>query len=211
MTGKDKKNGSQPKPHKDETGTIAEKQSKEAPKENKSEGKTQKEAALNEAKARVKILKSAADEIRARIKAERAEIIHNPSSIHGELERARLNWEKLQSELDQTKGFSQKRKDEIDQWKSWYEKLPTAEKQSGLERLQSEIAWRAKELASNGEKINELIPKEFEARGVFEMAKLKLAAFEAGVHKLPMEKDRRLISVLDELDKGLAAVARLES
>lgn len=209
MASKGKKNGSKSKPHKDDKDTVPEKQPKDAPKENKSEAKAQKEAALNEAKARIKILKSTAEEIRARIKAERPETIHDPSVIQVEIERARLNWEKVQSELDQAKGLSQKRKNEIDEWKAWYEKLPTAEKQSGLERLQREIAWRANELASNGEKINELIPKEFEAKGVFEMAKLKLAAFQAGVHKLPMEEDPRLKSVLTELDKGFAAVAGL--
>lgn len=210
MASKGKKNGSKLKPQKNDTDAVPKKLPKEKPSENKSKAEIQNKVALKEAKARVKLLKSAADEIRARIKAERAETIHDPSVIQVEIERARINWEKVQSELDQAKGLSQKRKDEIDEWKAWYEKLPTAEKQSGLERLQSEIGWRANELATNGQKINELIPKEFEARGAFEMAKIKMEAFRAGVHQLPEDEDPRLKGVLAEMDKGVAAAAGLE-
>lgn len=210
MPIKDSKSKSPVKHHQNDPGAVPKKQSNEKPSQKKSEAEKQNKVKLNDAKERVKVLKSSADEIRVRIKAERAEAIHDPSIIQAEIERVRLNWEKVQSELDQAKGLSRKRKDEIDEWKTWYEKLPLAEKETGLARLQNEIKWRAAELEDNGKRINELIPQEFEARGVFEMAKLKLDAFNAGVHQLPEDKDPRLKGVLAELDKENAVVARLE-
>jgi hypothetical protein len=42
------------------------------------------------------------------------------------------------------------------------------------------------------------------------MAKLKMEAFRAGVHKLPIEEDPRLKGVLAEVDRGVSAVAQME-
>ena len=50
---------------------------------------------------------------------------------------------------------------------------------------------------------------EIEAMGAFEMANQKLAAFKAGVHKLPIEKDPRLKGVLAEVEAATAEVAKL--
>lgn len=202
---------SQLKPKKDNKKVDPGKQSKEEPPvKNKTEDQIENKVALKEAKTRVKMLQSAWGGIRAQIEAERRQGITDPAALQVEVDRAQLAWQKIQSELNQAKELSQKRKDEIDGWKAWYGRLPKAEKPTGLERLQREIKWRADELASNGEKIGKLIPKEFEVRGVFEMAKQKQAAFQAGVHKRAIEEDPRLKSLRAELDKTVAAVEQLE-
>jgi hypothetical protein len=210
VTKKDKKPGSKSEPRKEDKNAASRNQPKKETIEKKGEAENEDSAALKEAKEQVKAMHSAVEKIRALIKAEREEGIHDPFVLQAEIDRARLNWEKAQSELSQSKGLSRKRKDEIDEWKAWYEKLSLDEKPAGLERLQSEIKWRAAELDANGRKINDLILAEMESREALEMAKLKLEAFHAGVHKLPLNKDPRLICAMAELDKGTAVVASLE-
>ena len=210
MANKETKPGFDLKPQKDDWKGEPGKPSQEKHAE-KEEAKRLKKMALEETKARAKSLKFTADGMREQIMKERAQLIHGPSSIQAEIDQTRLAWEKVQSDLDQVKGLSRKRKDEIDEWKAWYENLSMEEKPSGLERLQKEIGWRADDLSSNGEKINELNLRELEARGAYEMAILKLEAFHAGVHKRPLEEDPRLVGVMAELDKETASVAQLES
>jgi hypothetical protein len=210
MTKKDKKPVSQSDPGKDDKNNATGNQSKKETIGNKDEAEIKNTAALKEAKAQVKAMHSAVDSLRALIIAEREEGIHDPSVLQAEIDQARFNWEKSQLELSQAKGLSRKRKDEIDEWKAWYDRLSMDEKLAGLERLQNEIKWRAAELDANGKKINDLILAELEARGALEMAKLKLEAFLAGAHKLPIHKDPRLASAMAELDRGSAVVASLE-
>jgi hypothetical protein len=209
MTKKDKKPVSQSEPGKDDKDTATGNQAKKETIGNKDEAEIKNTAALKEAKAQVKAMHSAVDSIRALIIAEREEGIHDPSVLQAEIDQARFDWEKSQLELSQAKGLSRKRKDEIDEWKAWYETLSMEERPAGLERLQNEIKWRAAELDANGRKINDLILAEMELRGALEMAKLKLEAFLAGYHKLPINKDPRLVSAMAELDRGAAVVASL--
>lgn len=210
MTRKNGNSKSQLKPKKGNKDVSPENEPKEEPPENqKTEDQIETDVTLDEAKTRVKILRSALVEIRAQIESERAEGTSDRLVLQRQVHRARSKWEKTHSDLNQAKRLSRKRKDEIDQWKAWYEKRPPAEKPAGLERLQKEIKWRADELASNGEKINILIPQEFEARGALEMAKQRLAAFRAGAHKRRIDEDPRLKSLRDELEKTVAAIDRL--
>jgi len=179
------------------------------PTKKKTKAQIEKQIALTEAKTRVKVLKSALAELSAQIKTERAEGMPDPSVLQADIVRAQSRFEKVQSELSQAKALSRKRKNEIDEWKGWYEKLPNEEKPAGLASLNNEIRWRAAELDSNGQKINELMLSEIEATGALEMANQKLAAFKAGVHKLPFEKDPRLKGALTEIDKAVAEMTRL--
>jgi hypothetical protein len=203
----------QPKlsPNESSTGAKAKKQSKEKNKDEKKAIKEQKKVAFREAKEREKFLRTSVDKIRAQVINERAQAARGPAEIQKEFNRALQDWKTVQSELEKAKELARKRKDEIDEWKTWYEKLPAAEKASSIDRLQNEIRWRADELATNGNKINELIPKEFETRGKFEMAKQKLDAFHAGVHKRPIEEDPRLTSIISVLGKQTAAITQLKS
>jgi hypothetical protein len=210
VTNKDKKPGSSSEHRKDDKNGVTGNQPKKETIEKKDEAEIRNELALKEAKEQVKELHSAVNKIRAQILAERETGVQDPFVLQAQIDSARLNWEKAQSDLILAKGLSRKRKDEIDEWKAWYEKLSNEEKPAGLERLQSEIKWRAAELDANGRKINDLILAEMESRGALEMAKLKLEAFHAGVHKLPLNKDPRLISAMAELDKSAAVVASLE-
>jgi chromosome segregation ATPase len=180
-----------------------------SPGEQKTKAQSRNAAALKEARQRVRGLKSTVVQLRAQIKAERAEGLPEPPVLRADVARAQAQLEKAQAELSQAKALSRKRKDEIDEWKAWYEKLPDAEKPAGLITLQSEINWRAAELDSNGQRINSLMLAELEAMGAFEKANQKLAAVEAGVHKLPVEKDPRLKSALNELNKAVAKTAKL--
>jgi len=185
------------------------KQPKAKPPVKKTKAQIEKQLALKEAKTRLKILKSALSEIKAQVKAERKQEPPSLDALRADVSMAQGRLEKVQSELSQAKALSRKRKDEIDEWKGWYAKLPEQEKPAGLASLNNEINWRAAELDSNGQKINELMLTEIEAMGAFEMANQKLAAFEAGVYKLPIEKDPRLKSVLAEVEAATAEVAKL--
>ena len=185
------------------------KQPKARPPIKKTKAQKEKQLALKEAKTRLKILKSALSEIKAQVKAEREQDPPSLESLQAAVSSAQGRLDKVQSELSQAKALSRKRKDEIDEWKGWYAKLPEQEKPAGLTSLNNEINWRAAELDSNGQKINELMMAEIDAMGILEMANQKLAAFEAGVHKLPIEKDPRLKGVLAEVDKAMAEVAKL--
>jgi predicted nuclease with TOPRIM domain len=185
------------------------KQPKAKPPVKKTKSQIEKQLALKEAKTRLKILKSALREIKAQVKAEHEQEPPSLETLQADVSTAQSRLEKVQSELSQAKALSRKRKDEIDEWKGWYAKLPEEEKPAGLVNLNNEINWRAAELDTNGQKINELMLAEIEATGAVEMANQKLAAFEAGVHKLPVEKDPRLKGVLAEVDSAMAEVAKL--
>jgi len=175
----------------------------------KTKAQIEKQAALKEARTRVRILKSALKEIREQVQAERDEGLPDLATLQAVASSAKTGLDKVQSELGQAKALSKKRKNEIDEWKKWYEKLPAEEKAAGLANLQNEIHWRAAELDANGQKINTLMMSELEAMGAFEIASQKLAAFESGVQDLPVEKDPRLKKVLAELDKATVQVAKL--
>ena len=210
MAGKSaKKSKSTLKPKKAKGKVAAKKQPKAKSPVKKTKAQMEKQLALKEAKTRLKILKSALREIKAQVRAERKLGPPSLESLQAAVSTAQSRLEEVQSELGQAKALSRKRKDEIDEWKGWYAKLPEEEKPAGLVSLNNEINWRSAELDSNGQKINELMLAEIEATGVLEMAKQKKAAFEAGVHKLPIEKDPRLKGVLAEVDKTMAEVAKL--
>jgi Tfp pilus assembly protein FimV len=210
MAGKSaKKSKPTLKPKKAKGKFAAKKQPKVKSPVKKTKAQIEKQLALKEAKTRLKILKSALREIKAQVKAERKLEPPSLESLQAAVSTAQSQLEKVQSELSQAKALSRKRKDEIDEWKGWYAKLPEEEKPAGLVSLNNEINWRSAELDSNGQKINELMLAEIEATGVLEMAKQKKAAFEAGVHKLPIEKDPRLKGVLAEVDKTMTEVAKL--
>jgi hypothetical protein len=188
---------------------VAKKQSKVKSPVKKTKAQIEKQLALKEAKARLKILKSALAEVRAQVQAEREQAPPSLESLQADVSVAQSRLEKVQSELSQAKALSRKRKDEIDEWKGWYAKLPEEEKPAGLVSLNNEINWRAAELDSNGQKINELMLAEIDAMGALEMANQKLAAVQAGVHKLPIEKDPRLKAVLADVEQVTAEVAKL--
>jgi DNA repair exonuclease SbcCD ATPase subunit len=188
---------------------ASKKQPKVKPPVKKTKAQIEKQLALKEAKARLKILKSALKEIRVQVKAERKGEPPSLESLQAAVSTAQSRLEKVQSELGQAKALSRKRKDEIDEWKGWYAKLPEQEKPAGLISLNNEISWRAAELDTNGQRINELMLAEIEATGALEMANQKLAAFKAGVHKLPIERDPRLKGVLAEVEAATAEVAKL--
>ena len=210
MAGKSVKKSKQAlKPKKAKGKVVAKKQPKAKSPIKKTKAQTEKQLALKEAKTRLKILKSALSEIKAQVKAEREQEPPSLESLQADVSVAQGRLEKVQSELSQAKALSRKRKDEIDEWKGWYAKLPEDEKPAGLVSLNNEINWRAAELDSNGQRINELMLAEIDAMGVSEMANQKLAAFEAGVHKLPIEKDPRLKGALAEVESVMAEVAKL--
>ena len=211
MAGKSaKKSKSTPKPKAVKEKKVA---SKKQPKVKsplkKTKAQIEKALALKETKMRLKALKYALREIKAQVKAERKGAPPSLGALQADMSMAQGRVEKVQSELSQAKALSRKRKDEIDEWKGWYEKLPEEEKSAGLVTLNNEIKWRATDLDVNGQKINELMLAEIEAMGALEMANQKLAAFRAGVHKLPVEKDPRLKGARAELEEATAEVAKL--
>lgn len=211
MAGKSvKKTKSVLKPKKVKGKSVVKKSSKaKTTVKKKTKAQIEKQQALKEAKMRLKALKSALKEIKVQVREERKQSRLDPAALKADVAAAKRQFENVSSELEQTKALSQKRKDEIDEWKGWYEKLPAEEKSAGLVTLNNEIDWRAVELDSNGQKINELMMSEIEAEGAFEMAAQKLEAFKEGVHKLPIEKDPRLKGALAEVDKATAEVAKL--
>lgn len=188
---------------------VLKKPPKVKPSVKKTKAQIEKQLALKEARGRARILKSALLQVRAQIKAERAQGVPDISVLRAEVAAAQSRLEQVQSELKQAKALSRKRKNEIDEWKAWYKKLPDAEEPAGLVSLQNEIDWRAAELNANGQTINQLMLSEIEAAGTFELAQQKLAAFEAGVYKLPVEKDPRLKNALAEVEKAVAEVKKL--
>jgi len=206
---KKSKRALKPKAAKGKGKVVSRKRPKVKPPVKKTKTQIEKQLALKEAKSRLRILRSALKEIKAQVKAEREQEPPSLEALQADVSTAQSRLEKAQSELSQAKALSRKRKDEIDEWKGWYAKLPEQEKPAGLVSLNNEINWRAAELDSNGQKINELMMAEIDAMGASEMANQKLAAAEAGVHKLPMEKDPRLKGVLAEVEKATAEVTKL--
>jgi len=204
-----KKSKSAPKPKKGKGKVALKKQLKSKPPVKKTEAQIEKQLALKEAKMRLKALKSALREIKVQVKEERKQIRIDPAALKADVAAAKCQLEKVSSDLKQAKALSRKRKDEINEWKVWYEKLPVEEKSAGLVTLNNEIDWRAAELDSNGQKINELMMSEIEAEGAVEMAVQKLDAFKVGAHKLPIEKDPRLKGALAAVEKATAEVAKL--
>ena len=204
-----KKSKSAPKPKKGKGKVALKKQLKAKSPVKKTKAQIEKQLALKEAKMCLKALKSALKEIKVQVKEERKQSRISPASLRADVAAAKRQFAKVSSELKQAKALSRKRKDEIDEWKGWYEKLPADEKPAGLITLNNEINWRAAELDSNGQKINELMMSEIEAEGALEMAAQKLEAFKAGAHKLPIEKDPRLKGALAAVEKATAEVAKL--
>ena len=210
MAGKSaKKSRSTSKPKNVMGKSIVKKSSKAKSTVKKTKAQIEKQLALKEAKMRLKALKSALKEIKVQVKEERKQSRISPASLRADVAAAKRQFAKVSSELKQAKELSRKRKDEIDEWKGWYEKLPAEEKPAGLITLNNEINWRAAELDSNGQKINELMMSEIEAEGVLEMTVQKLEAFKAGAHKIPIEKDPRLKGALAAVEKATAEVAKL--
>ena len=211
MAVKSGKSRSNPKPKAGKGRAAPKKQLKsKSPVRKKTKAQLEKQIALKEATARVKMMKSALRDLRSQVGMERERGVPDPEVLKADVARTQSQLAQIQSELSQAKALSRRRKDEIDGWKNWYEKLPAEEKTEGFANLQNEINWRASELDANGQKINTLMLSELEAQGVFEMASQRLAAFEEGVHNLPVEKDPRLKRAQAEHDKAVAAFAALQ-
>jgi len=175
----------------------------------KTKEQMENQLALKEAKIRLKALRSALREIKAQVKAEREGDPPSRKALQADVSAAKDRLGKVSLALEQAKALSRKRKDEIDEWKGWYANLPEEEKAAGLVSLNNEIDWRAAELDSNGQRINELMMAEIEAEGAFEMATQKLAAFKEGAYRLPVEKDPRLKGALAAVEKAKVEVAKL--
>jgi len=211
MAVKSGKSRSNPKPKAGKGKAAPKKQPKQKPPIRKqTKAQLEKQIALKEARARVKLMKSALRDLRSQIEMEREVGVPDPEVLKADVARTQSQLSQIQSELSLAKALSRKRKDEIDGWKGWYEKLPAEDKTTGFANLQNEIHWRAAELDANGQKINMLMLTELEAQGVFEMANQRLTAFEAGVHDLPIEKDPRLKRAQAEHDQAVAALAALQ-
>lgn len=192
---------------KSKSGTKKKKGAKDSA---KARAKAKKQLALKEARAQLNALKTASEQLQAQLKSERLLSHSDPVAIQADMSRAQAQLEKVQLELRQAKDHSNKRKDEIDEWKLWYERLAEENKPAGLVNLQNEIAWRARDLDVNAEKIDRLILEEIHATGAMEGAKHRFSAYEAGAHELPIEKDPRMKAIRTRLKTIQTKINRLK-
>lgn len=139
--------------------------------------------------------------VRSDIVAERAMGVPDREQLQAEHAQALIYANKAITAAEAGKAEAKRRKKEIDDWKDWYNNLPEEEKEVGLAKLQSEIAWRAAELERLTPKITELLINQANAQGALEVAQQRLSAFEAGIYERPVEEDPRLIAVSNALQE----------
>jgi chromosome segregation ATPase len=156
--------------------------------------------------ARVDQFSRMIEEMKVQLQAERDVGIPSEAQLRAELDTAQAEYNRLKEESDKAKAQAKHRKTEVDEWKQWYYSQPGLDKTAELEKLNSEIAWRATEIDTLQ---NQIIPLEASLVTVadtIEILKNKLAAVEAGVYLLPIEQDPRLLSLQEEYEAALAAL-----
>lgn len=129
--------------------------------------------------------------------------------LEKDLDEAHLNFEKLGKKISRAKTQIKKRKLEIDEWKEWYNALEQHDKTSELQQLNEEIKWRADEIANKEKEITELNLQLLDAEGQCEHLKIRLQALREVDQSLPIDKDPRILDLLEEkslVNKQLEAV-----
>lgn len=185
---------------------AAKKQVGQKPKES-----PQRQAMNAEAKARVKLLSSLLTKMRAQLKAERAEVPPSLADLNTNIAQAQTAITRIQADIEEGKLRAKKLKLEIDEWKLWYERLPESGKSLGWLKVKIEVDQRAAEIDAVGKQIDQLRLSERQARGELEFAKQRLAAFEAGVHNLPLKEDPRWKSLQAAHAEAVTAFKKLQA
>ena len=128
-----------------------------------------------------------------RLRGERGDGVPVRSVLQAAIEKHQNRLLQLETHVQRDKDLAKRRKQEIDEWKTWYRALPEAEQPTGLEKLHGEIAWRSAELAELTAEISAGVVELSTITGELALAQHRLAAFDAGHHRLPLEEDSRLV------------------
>ncbi len=169
-----------------------------------------------DAEQQPKALEELLPALKAQIETERAQIEDlkkQGRDVRAALkEEADLAWDEVErvlAQIDEAKDLAGSRKDEISGWKLWYNGLPEIDKTEPRKKLEFEVSWRSKEIDEMEKKIVGLNNDMLAAREKLERAKMKLAAYEEGVHERPMEEDPRLAK-LSEVREWVEADQKAE-
>ena len=103
--------------------------------------------------------------------------------------------------MGKVKTHIKKRKSEIKQWKQNFEGLTEDEKGEELKRLNSEISWRAQDIAAKEAEVAALYVERTSAEGVIESLKVKELVAKKGYLKKDLTEDPRFKALVQERDK----------
>ncbi|GEM_PF-5768340 len=146
---------------------------------------------------RLQLLDQTISRLRHQLKKEREPDAPTTEELSAQLETTRRQQESIRKQIKDAKALSKRRKREIDEWKLWYNGLEKADRSDEIRQLQSEIQWRAQDIARQEARISELNQQSLSVEGAAEQLQLRLAAREEGLHKLPPEEDPRLKAAIE--------------
>jgi chromosome segregation ATPase len=140
---------------------------------------------------RLQLLNQTITRLRHQLKKEREPDAPTTEELSAQLETTRRQLERLHQQIKDAKAMSKRRKREIDEWKLWFNGLEKPDRSDEVRQLQSEIEWRAQDIARQEARISELNQQALSVEGEAEQIQLRLAAREEGLYKLPLEEDPR--------------------
>jgi chromosome segregation ATPase len=164
---------------------------------------------LKEMKQRLAQLSQQQDCLQEELHAERDQGLLDKNMLDQKVEQAELELQKLSKKLEKAKTHIKRRKNEIKQWKESFDRLEQLEKSQELAQLQTEIAWRAKDIASKEAEIAELYIAKTTLSGTLEALNIKKIIVEKGYHKKDISEDPRLQAVIEERNELQAALTKL--
>lgn len=151
--------------------------------------------ALSTAQHRLRLLKKAEQDLLEKLNAQRTGKRPDPEILNSQLQQAQQELGKIEKAIQKAKAQSKKRKREIDEWKLWYNALGQVDKTLELKQLNSEIAWRADEIAQLERRIMELSQQSLAAESKVEACRVEISALKEGALDLPVAQDPRLMGV----------------
>lgn len=149
-------------------------------------------------KRQIELLDRLLAQTRAQVREERQKGPAFEAELTARLEKAQTALVAVRKKLTTAKGQVKKRKREIDTWKLWYQGLPQLNKTAELSQLNTEIAWRAAEIAAKEAEISTLYLELLTGEGACEQIKIQLEAIRASTPELPLDHDLRIRSLLEE-------------
>lgn len=154
------------------------------------------------AKARLEQFERLIKDVKSKIEVERSEGAVDVSSLKAAVEERKIQYNRNQEDANLHKDRIDKLKKDISDWKQWYTFIADIDKTEQLKRLDIEVRWRAAEIKQLQEKIGALEVEMLNAKLFLMESSQKLLAMEKDLHKLPVENDPRLLSVIARRDSA---------
>lgn len=156
---------------------------------------------VSQLQAQLTLLKQQQSILLAEIQTERDEGLPNPADLKASINTLEAQLQLTNKKLEKNKALVKRRKEEIKQWKENFARIEKTDKSQDLIQLQTEIDWRAKEIAEKESEIASTYDIKNTQTGAIENLNIKLIIVEQGYHKQEINQDPRLLALSEEIDE----------